>query len=165
MGISLATVLFWISITEIVFARRFRRTDVSGPGVIGMTVRSYVSAFPFVAAISVSNFAAAAAEAGAAFCGYVALRLPFAVKTLFEQWLEQYYPEKKNKVLNRLREIRDGKLNDPNFTTRMRGNGIFAEQMAELFQLAQKKSGINKRWPKLTTEHFRRPARDQLSLF
>ena len=68
-------------------------------------------------------------------------------------------------MLNRLREIRDGKLNDPNFTTRMRGNGIFAEQMAELFQLAQKKSGINKRWPKLTTENFRRPARDQLSLF
>jgi len=109
--------------------------------------------------------AAAAAEAGATFCGYVALRLPFAVKTLFEQWLEQHYPEKKNKVLNRLREIRDGKLNDPNFTTRMRGSGIFAEQMAELFQLAQKKSGINKRWPKLTTEHFRRAATDQLALF
>jgi uncharacterized membrane protein len=64
-----------------------------------------------------------------------------------------------------LREIRDGKLNDPNFTTRMRGRGIFAEQMAELFQLAQKKSGINKRWPKLSTEHFRRAATDQLALF
>jgi DNA repair photolyase len=109
--------------------------------------------------------AAAAAEAGATFCGYVALRLPYAVKTLFEQWLEQHYPEKKNKVLNRLREMRDGKLNDPNFTTRMRGSGIFAEQMAALFQLAQKKSGIHKRWPKLTTEHFRRAATDQLDLF
>lgn len=109
--------------------------------------------------------AAAAAEAGATFCGYVALRLPYAVKTLFEQWLEQHYPEKKNKVLNRLREMRDGKLNDPNFTTRMRGSGIFAEQMAALFQLAQKKSGIHKRWPKLTTEHFRKPATDQLELF
>ena len=109
--------------------------------------------------------AGAAAKAGATFCGYVALRLPFAVKALFEQWLEAHYPEKKDKVLNRLREIRGGKLNDPNFTSRMRGSGIFAEQMAELFQLAQKKSGINQRWPRLTTEHFRQPGRDQLSLF
>jgi DNA repair photolyase len=109
--------------------------------------------------------ALAAAEAGATFCGYVALRLPFAVKELFEQWLEQYYPEKKQKILHRVREIRGGKLNDPNFQSRMRGEGIYAEQMAELFQLARKKSGIMARWPKLTTEHFRRPGRDQLSLF
>jgi hypothetical protein len=62
-----------------------------------------------------------------------------------------------------VREIRGGKLNDPNFKTRMRGEGIFAEQMAELFQLAQKKSGVTKRWPKLTTEHFRRTEKNQLS--
>jgi DNA repair photolyase len=107
----------------------------------------------------------AAAKAGATFSGYVALRLPFAVKDLFEQWLDQHYPEKKNKILNRVREIRGGKLNDPNFKTRMRGEGIFAEQMANLFQLAQKKSGITKRWPKLTTEHFRRTEKNQLSFF
>jgi DNA repair photolyase len=107
----------------------------------------------------------AAAKAGASFSGYVALRLPFAVKSLFEQWLDQHYPDKKQKILNRVREIRGGKLNDPNFKTRMRGEGIFAEQMAALFQLARKKSGIKERWPKLTTEHFRRPGRDQLSLF
>lgn len=107
----------------------------------------------------------AAAKAGASFSGYVALRLPFAVKSLFEQWLDQHYPDKKQKILNRVREIRGGKLNDPNFKTRMRGQGVFADQMAELFQLARKKSGIKERWPKLTTEHFRRPGRDQLSLF
>jgi DNA repair photolyase len=109
--------------------------------------------------------AAAAAKAGASFSGYVALRLPFAVKSLFEDWLERNYPEKKKKILSRVREIRGGKLNDPNFQSRMRGQGIYAEQMAELFQLARKKSGITERWPKLTTEHFRPPARDQLSLF
>ena len=108
---------------------------------------------------------AAAAKAGATFSGYVALRLPFAVTALFEQWLEQNYPEKKNKILNRVREIRGGKLNDPNFTSRMRGDGIYAEQMAKLFQLARKKSGITERWPKLTTAHFRRPGIDQLNLF
>jgi DNA repair photolyase len=107
----------------------------------------------------------AAARAGATFSGYVALRLPFAVKELFEQWLAQHYPDKKEKILHRLREIRGGKLNDPNFTSRMRGEGKFAEQMAALFQLARRKSGITERWPKLTTEHFRRPEKDQLSLF
>lgn len=110
--------------------------------------------------------AQAAAEAGAGFAGYVALRLPFAVKSLFEQWLEQHFPNKKDKVLNRIRSMRGGKLNDPNFTTRMRGEGLFAEQMAELFQIACKKAGITKRWPELTVEHFRRPsASPQLQLF
>jgi hypothetical protein len=47
----------------------------------------------------------------------------------------------------------------------MRGEGIYAEQMAKLFQLARKKSGITERWPKLTIEHFRRPGIDQLKLF
>ncbi|MDP9130479.1 MAG: radical SAM protein, partial [Candidatus Binatota bacterium] len=108
--------------------------------------------------------AVAAAQAGATFSGYVALRLPFAVKELFEQWLGQHYPDKKDKILHRVRDIRGGKLNDPNFKSRMRGEGIYAEQMAALFQLARKKSGITDRWPKLTTEHFRRPEKDQLSL-
>jgi DNA repair photolyase len=109
--------------------------------------------------------AQAAAKAGASFAGYVALRLPFAVKSLFEQWLEQHFPERKKKVLNRIRAIRGGKLNDPKFKTRMRGEGIFAEQMTELFQLACKKAGINKRWPELTTRHFRSPVISQLDLF
>ena len=109
--------------------------------------------------------AQAAVEAGATFAGYVALRLPFEVKSLFEQWLEQHFPERKAKVLNRIRAIRGGKLNDPNFKTRMRGEGVFAQQMTELFQLACKKAGITKRWPELTTKHFRRPGSSQLSLF
>jgi DNA repair photolyase len=109
--------------------------------------------------------AMAAAQVGATFSGYVALRLPYAVKELFAQWLDQHYPDKKQKILNRVCEIRGGKLNDPNFKTRMRGEGIYAEQMAKLFQLAQKKSGIAERWPKLTTEHFRRPGNNQLNLF
>jgi DNA repair photolyase len=109
--------------------------------------------------------AVAAAQAGATFSGYVALRLPFAVKELFEQWLGQHYPDKKDKILHRVREIRGGKLNDPNFKSRMSGEGIYAEQMAALFRLARKKSGISERWPKLTTEHFRRPEKHQLSLF
>jgi DNA repair photolyase len=109
--------------------------------------------------------AQAAARAGASFAGYVPLRLPFAVKLLFEQWLQQHFPERKEKVLNRIRAMRGGKLNDPHFSTRMRGEGIFAQQMAELFQLACKKAGIDGRRPELTTEYFRRPGTRQFSLF
>ncbi len=109
--------------------------------------------------------AMAAAKAGATFAGYVALRLPFAVKELFEHWLDRHFADKKEKILHHVREIRGGKLNDPNFQSRMRGSGIYAEQMAKLFELARKKSGITERWPKLTTEHFRRPGKDQLTLF
>jgi DNA repair photolyase len=108
--------------------------------------------------------ARAAAEAGARYAGYVALRLPHAVKDLFENWLERNYPEKKNKVLNRIRAMRGGRLSDPKFHSRMRGEGIFAEQMAELFRLACKKAGFTERSPRLSTEHFRRP-KEQLKLF
>ncbi|OGQ80670.1 MAG: radical SAM protein [Deltaproteobacteria bacterium RIFCSPLOWO2_12_FULL_60_19] len=108
--------------------------------------------------------AQAAAGAGARFAGYVALRLPHGVKELFENWLEQHYPGKKDKILNRLRAVRSGKLNDPRFHSRMKGEGIFAEQMAELFRVACKKTGIHERAPRLSTEQFRRPT-EQLSLF
>jgi len=109
--------------------------------------------------------AQAAARAGAAYAGYVALRLPYAVKSLFGQWLEQHFPERKDKVLNRIRAIRGGRLNDPNFSARMRGEGVYAEQMADLFQLACKKAGIAQRRPELTTKHFRRSGSRQLGLF
>jgi DNA repair photolyase len=108
--------------------------------------------------------AQAAARAGARYAGYVALRLPHAVKDLFENWLERNYPEKMNKVLNRIRAIRGGNLNDPQFHSRMRGRGIFAEQMNGLFRVACKKAGIHERSPELSTNHFRRP-KEQLKLF
>jgi len=108
--------------------------------------------------------AQAAAKAGARYAGYVALRLPHAVKSLFEDWLERNYPDKKNKVLNRIRAIRGGNLNDPQFNSRMRGEGVFAEQMAELFRVARRKAGIHDRSPELSAEEFRRP-KEQLKLF
>ncbi|MBI4529055.1 MAG: PA0069 family radical SAM protein [Deltaproteobacteria bacterium] len=109
--------------------------------------------------------AKAAARAGATFGSYVPLRLPYAVKSLFEKWLEEHYPERKKKVLGRIRAIRGGGLNDPNFHSRMRGEGIFAEQMERLFRLGCKKAGIENRRPQLSTDHFRRPVSCQLDLF
>ena len=67
----------------------------------------------------------AAHEAGAQVAGFVPLRLPFGLKDLFCDWLDHHFPDRKEKVLNRIRELRGGKLNDPNFKTRMRGEGMW----------------------------------------
>ena len=89
---------------------------------------------------------------------------PFGVKNIFESWLEQHFPEKKDKVLNKIRAIRGGKLNDPNFGSRMRGEGIFAEQINQMFHVACRKAGLKDEPRRLTTEHFRRPGGLQMEL-
>jgi DNA repair photolyase len=108
---------------------------------------------------------AAASQAGARSAGYVTVRLPHGVGPLFEQWLTQHFPERKEKVLQRIRAIRGGKLNDPRFSSRMRGEGIFAEQIESLFALACRKAGIDGRGPSLSSAAFRVPSDAQLSLF
>ncbi len=108
----------------------------------------------------------AAAEAGASFAAYTPVRLPYTVRPLFEDWLERHFPERKEKVLNRIRSMRGGKLNDPRFGTRMRGEGIFAEHIAQLFSISCRRAGIgDKRFPKLSTAAFRKPGEVQPVLF
>ncbi|MBE0545539.1 MAG: PA0069 family radical SAM protein [Verrucomicrobia bacterium] len=107
----------------------------------------------------------AAVEAGARFAGYVPLRLPHAVAPLFEQWLENHFPNRKEKVLNRLRALRGGKLYEAEFGKRMRGEGIFAEQMGQMFDVACRKTGIAENEINLSTAAFRRPGASQLPLF
>lgn len=99
---------------------------------------------------------AAAKKAGARWAGYVVLRLPWAVAPLFERWLEENFPDRKDKVLNRVRELRDGKLYDATWGVRGRGVGIFAEQTAALFDVTCRRLGLNEVDRGLTTEHFRR---------
>lgn len=96
----------------------------------------------------------ASARAGAIMAGYVVLRLPFGVKDLFTNWLEQHFPTKKEKVLGRLRETRDGKLNDARFGKRMVGEGEWAEVFRDMFNLQRKRHGLSERGPKLSTESF-----------
>jgi DNA repair photolyase len=103
----------------------------------------------------------AAVEAGAQFAGHVTLRLPYAVAPLFEQWLSYHFPDRKEKVLNRIRSLRSGKLNDPRFASRMTGEGIFAEQIELLFNVACRKVGLTGRRPDLSTASFRRVERGQ----
>jgi DNA repair photolyase len=104
----------------------------------------------------------ACARAGAQFAGYTILRLPWAIAPLFEHWLDEHFPEKKEKVLSRIRQIRDGKINDPRWGFRTRGEGIFAEQIRSIFEVACRRAGMDGR-PELSTAAFRRP-REQLQL-
>jgi DNA repair photolyase len=107
---------------------------------------------------------AAAQAAGAGWAGTEILRLPLTVAPIFEQWLEQNVPGKKEKILNRIRAIRGGKLNDPRFGKRMSGEGIFAEQISQMFHVARRKVGLPDAGPALSTAAFRRPEGAQLGL-
>src|SRR5262249_39697823 len=71
-------------------------------------------------------------DAGALTAGYVTLRLPFAVKDLFIDWLARHFPERKERVLGRLRGVRGGKLNDSTFGRRMRGQGEWADVFSRM---------------------------------
>ncbi|MCS7017353.1 MAG: PA0069 family radical SAM protein [Gemmatales bacterium] len=101
----------------------------------------------------------AAAEHGATFAGYILLRLPFALKELFDSWLRRHYPEKRDKVLSRLRELRGGKLYDAQWGTRMTGTGPMAEAIASLFRLAARRAGLDRPHPPLSADSFRIPGR------
>ncbi|AGA29068.1 PA0069 family radical SAM protein [Singulisphaera acidiphila] len=108
---------------------------------------------------------AAAAQAGAQFAGFTPIRLPLGVGPLFEDWLTRHFPDRKEKVLQRIKGLRNGRLNDPQFGSRMRGQGEFAEMIAQMFALACRKAGLVGRSTGLSTEAFRKPGAKQLSLF
>ena len=105
----------------------------------------------------------ACAKAGAEFAGYTIIRLPWAVVPLFEHWLEEHFPDRKEKVLGRIRDMRGSRLNNSQWHTRMTGEGIFAEQIASLFRVSCRHAGIGER-PTLSTASFQRK-KEQLKLF
>jgi DNA repair photolyase len=96
----------------------------------------------------------AAAAAGARTAGYVTLRLPFAVKDLFAAWLQQYFPNRRERVLGRLRSARGGKLNDSTFVRRMRGEGEWADVFSRMFKLHRKRLGLTDHGMELSAAHF-----------
>ena len=104
----------------------------------------------------------AARDHGARFASYVPLRLPYGLKELFEQWLAAHFPDRREKVLNRIRALRGGKLNDAAFHTRMQGEGIFADQIATMFAMGCRKAGIGEERIKLSTAAFRRYGAESL---
>jgi DNA repair photolyase len=107
----------------------------------------------------------AAAEAGAAFASYTVLRLPLTVRPVFLEWLERHFPDRRDKVLNQLRDYRDGALNRSEFGERMRGTGAAADRLSQLFHVSIKRYGISDRWPEVSTASFRRVQKGQLEMF
>jgi DNA repair photolyase len=108
----------------------------------------------------------AAARAGAQSGSWVLLRLAKPIDELFDRWLADHYPERRERVLGRIRDTRGGRITDSRFGIRQRGQGEYAEQIAALFDVAARKHGLDRRLPPLETAAFRRPPKpgDQLSL-
>jgi len=128
-----------------------------------------VMAAPMIPALNDDELEAileAAKAAGARSAGYTLLRLPFEIKDLFAEWLEEHAPLKAKHVLNLIKETRGGRLNDPNFGSRMRGQGVYAELLHKRFQLASQRLGLNKNDWNPDLSQFAVPPRpgDQLKL-
>ena len=107
----------------------------------------------------------AAAAAGARYASYLILRLPMGVADHFTQWLDVHFPDRRDKVLGRIRGMRGGKLNDPAFHRRFRGQGEYARQIRGLFRAAVRKAGLDRKPPPLSTAAFRRGGGVQGNLF
>ncbi len=107
----------------------------------------------------------AAAERGATSAGYTVLRLPGAVRDLFEDWLDRHAPDRKTRVLKRMKSLRGEEMNDTDFGVRMTGTGLWADTIEDLFQLACKKHGLDGAPEQLNTDAFRRRPGGQIGLF
>jgi DNA repair photolyase len=108
----------------------------------------------------------AAKKAGACTASWVLLRLAPPLDAIFARWLDDHFPEKKSRVLNRIRDTRGGSINDSRWGVRQRGQGAYAEQIRALFTAAARKHGLDGTLPALRADAFRRPPRagEQMSL-
>jgi DNA repair photolyase len=120
---------------------------------------------------------AAAKESGASSAGYVLLRLPHEVKTLFREWLAEHYPDRAKHVMSLINQTQGGKDYDSTFGRRMSGSGAYAELLRSRFDLARRKCGYDSAEERrdrgdphahdrhdLVTHLFRPPARNQAQL-
>ncbi len=116
--------------------------------------------------MEIERILTASAAAGASSAAYVLLRLPLEIKALFEEWLEANVPDRAKRVLDLVRQTREGKLNDAAFGKRMVGSGPVAQLVRQRFKLAIKKLGLNQRTWNLDVTRFRVPPGpgDQLTL-
>ncbi|MGO1118908.1 PA0069 family radical SAM protein [Rhodovibrionaceae bacterium A322] len=128
-----------------------------------------VMAAPMIPALNdmeLESIMTSAAAAGADQASYILLRLPLEIGPLFEEWLEQHYPDRKDRVLALIRETRGGKLNHAEFGKRMRGEGVYADLLHQRYQRCLKQLKLTRREWDLNCDLFQRPAADarQLSL-
>lgn len=119
-----------------------------------------VSVAPVIPAINDEEIPAilnAAFKAGAQFVGSTVVRLPFSVKDVFGTWLEQHFPERKEKVLGRIRDMQGPTLSHGEFGKRLKGEGIWSEQIRQLLRVSMKRAGFGEARPEVSTASFRRP--------
>lgn len=146
----------------------YRRVEtvrcLSAAGVpVGVLVAPII---PFLNDKDMESVLEAVSEAGARMAGYTLVRLPWEVRDLFKDWLVRHYPLKADHIMARIRDMRGGRENDPEFGSRMRGDGHFAELLGNRFKIACKRLGLNAgERPSLDTSNFRRPGPRQRDLF
>ena len=157
-------------------ARRLRTIRaLSGAGIpVGVSIAPVI---PFVTDQDMERVLEACAEAGATSASYIVLRLPWEVAPLFKGWLEAHFPDRAERVMNRVRDMRGGKDYDSSFSTRMKGEGLWADLLKQRFANAVRRLGLNARnHGILDMSHFKRaelpkplkpatPDTPQLSLF
>jgi DNA repair photolyase len=146
-------------------ARRLKTIQrLAAAGIpVGVSVSPII---PFINEPELERVIEAAVQAGARSAFSIVLRLPWEVNPLFQQWLEQHFPERKGRVLARLREMRGGKDNDARFGTRMTGQGVWAQLLARRLQRVCDRLGLNRERIALDYSAFRRPTADgQAALF
>ncbi|HXG99794.1 MAG TPA: PA0069 family radical SAM protein [Sphingomicrobium sp.] len=130
-------------------------------------VPTHVSISPIIPQITDHELEAiveAAASAGARGGFFLPVRLPNEVAPLFRAWLDEHYPDRAAKVMATIQSMRGGKDNDPNFFSRLRGHGPWAELLRTRFDLAAKRHGLARSKFVLRSDLFEPPAGDQLRL-
>ncbi|MEC4722453.1 PA0069 family radical SAM protein [Noviherbaspirillum sp. CPCC 100848] len=140
-------------------ARRLRtiRTLTEAGIPVGVSIAPVI---PFVTEPDLERILVAAAEAGAASASYIVLRLPWEVNPLFQQWLQAHFPERAQRVMNRIRDMRGGKDYDADFGRRMRGEGVWADLIRQRFDKLLARLGLDRRadgFARLDGSAFRRP--------
>ncbi len=123
-------------------------------------VPTQVNISPIIPAITdheIERIMAAAADAQAVRASYILLRLPHEVAPLFRAWLATHFPDRADKVMHMVQSLRGGRDNDPNFGSRMRGTGVWADLIRTRFKKAAAKHGLDRTLPDLRCDRFERP--------
>jgi DNA repair photolyase len=140
-------------------ARRLRTIRTLTDAGIPVAV-SIAPIIPFITEPDIERILEAVKEAGAISAHYTVLRLPWEVAPLFKEWLQAHFPERAQRVMNRVREMRGGKDYDSNFDTRMKGEGVWAELIRQRVKIASERLGLTghgSRFHHMDTSQFIRP--------
>ncbi len=121
---------------------------------VGVSVSPII---PFINEPEIERILEAAAAAGATSAFGIVLRLPWEVNPIFQRWLDQHFPDRAARVMARIREMRGGKDYDASFTTRMRGEGVWAQLLAQRLAKARARYGLDRARLELDVGQFRRP--------